>query len=358
MPSFSANAEYGRAEGFDPAVTNGGSTAAVLHVEATLIDGGVRSASFEAAKAKLRQAEAIERQRRADVAFEVRSAYFTALAKASERGIQEETAATLTEYDAWLGRQERQGLAAPGEVERAALARLAAEANARTAASDLVAAEAALVSLTGASVPTAGLAEPAIESSADLSPDAVSAAIDAAPVAADARAALDAAEREAEAVRSERFGAVKVGADVGALGVQPDTTFRRDHGAQFLLQLTVPVFDPAFSQRLAAAVARGGVARANLEEARRTVALALVRTDADLRRADTDLAAARKAAPLAMRQFELVRARNAGGGSVRLLEVLDALTQSVEARANVSRALFTRRVAVATRAQVLGDATP
>ncbi|MEA2625299.1 MAG: hypothetical protein QOD06_1344, partial [Candidatus Binatota bacterium] len=27
MPSFSANAEYGRAEGFDPAVTNGGSTA-------------------------------------------------------------------------------------------------------------------------------------------------------------------------------------------------------------------------------------------------------------------------------------------------------------------------------------------
>ena len=59
-PRLSAQAEYGRAEGFDEAVTNGGSTAALLTFEATLLDGGLRDAQCAAARARLRSAAALE----------------------------------------------------------------------------------------------------------------------------------------------------------------------------------------------------------------------------------------------------------------------------------------------------------
>ena len=83
-PHLSAQAEYGRSAGFDEAVTNGGSTAALLTVETSLLDGGLRDAQFAATGARLRSAKALEQQRRADVAYAVRAAYFTAVAANAE----------------------------------------------------------------------------------------------------------------------------------------------------------------------------------------------------------------------------------------------------------------------------------
>jgi len=66
-PQFSAKSEFGRSAGFDERVTNGGITSALVGVEATLLDGGLRDAEFAAARARLRSATAIEQQRRAEV---------------------------------------------------------------------------------------------------------------------------------------------------------------------------------------------------------------------------------------------------------------------------------------------------
>jgi outer membrane protein TolC len=354
FPKLSAHGEYGRSEGFDETVTNGGSTAAVLRLEATLFDGGVRSAAFQAAKAKLRQAEAIARQGKADLVFAVRSAYYTALAKDAEVRVEKETVNSLTDYGAWLSRQQERGLAPPGDVERAMVARISAETTARSAAADRTIAEETLTSLTGIPVSVDNLISLAAEPVVPSEPRNV----DDSPVVADAMAQLEAAEHEAEAARGERFGAMKLGAEGGALGVRPETTFTDDGGGQFLVQFDLPVIDASMSYRETTARLRAAAARAKVEESRRTVSLALATADSALRRADADLAAARETEPVAQKQFELVRARHAGGGSVRLLEVLDALTQSVDARLNVSRAILARRLATIVRAQTLGDAEP
>src|SRR5207237_663068 len=66
-PRLLAEAQYGRSQGFDEVVTNGGSTAALLTLETVLLDGGLRDAQFAAARARLWSATAQEQQRRADV---------------------------------------------------------------------------------------------------------------------------------------------------------------------------------------------------------------------------------------------------------------------------------------------------
>ncbi len=104
-PRLSAHGEYGRAGGYDEAVTNGGSTAAVLTVEASVFDGGLRDAQFAAAGAHVRSAQALARQRRADVAYAVRVAYFTALSANAEGMIQEGSVRSLRDYTDLLRRQ-------------------------------------------------------------------------------------------------------------------------------------------------------------------------------------------------------------------------------------------------------------
>src|SRR2546429_3247694 len=68
-------------------------------------------------------------------------------------------------------------------------------------------------------------------------------AIDAAPIVADARAAVETARREADAVRSEQRGQLKLTADAGALGVPFVSTFRDHGGGQVLFGLAPPLLD-------------------------------------------------------------------------------------------------------------------
>ena len=62
--------------------------------------------------------------------------------------------------------------------------------------------------------------------------------------------------------------------------------------------------------------------------------------------------------PRAAENFELMRARYFGGGNVRLLEVLDALTQFVDAQLAVQRAIFAGRLVAAKQQQLVGEVTP
>ena len=159
-PQISAKGEIGRSAGFDQRVTNGGITSALVGVEATLLDGGLRDAEFAAARARLRSATAIEQQRRAEIAFVTRSAYFTALAARGEERTRHEAIDALRSYAMLLERQVGMGLAAHDEVLRAELAVKDAETARRAAATELSTAVEELGSLTGSPLRASALVEP------------------------------------------------------------------------------------------------------------------------------------------------------------------------------------------------------
>ena len=354
-PRLLGEGQYGRSEGFDEAITNGGVTEALLTVQTTLLDGGLRDAQFAAARARLRSATAKQQQSQADAALGVRTAYFTALAAQAEIGIQADAIRTLRDYTGLLQRQESLGLVPHNDVLRAQLAVDAAQAAERTAAAQLDAAHAELETVTGTTISTAALLEPppmpVVEDG--------TARIEASPVMVDARAALEAARHDADAVRSEWRGHLDVTASGGALGVQPGHTFSHNGGGQFLFGFTLPLFDSGgTAARIAAAVAEAAGAEAAAAQSRQTVAIALAHAAIEARRAQADLTAWQAAVPRAAESFQLMRARYFGGGNARLLEVLDALAQQVETRLNASRALLAYRLAVATQYQILGETLP
>lgn len=350
-PRLVAQAQYGHAEGYDVAITNGGVTALGVAVDAPLLDGGRRDAELDAARARLRSATAVEQQRRADVAFAVRSAYFTALAARDDAAIHADAAHSLSEDLAVLQRLDGLGLVPRGDVPRAALAVETARSAERAAAAALTAGTQELSELTGIELSPASLTEPgtmAVE-------PAVAEMIDASPVLADARAAADAARRDADAVRSEARSHLALTADGGFLGVNPGPTFRNNGGGQFLVGFTLPLFDGgAIAARIAAAAATTASADANVTQVRETIAIELARVRSDAQRAHADAEAWERALPAASEALLLMRARYAGGGNVRLLEVLDALNQSVEARMTLVRARLAYRLAVTTQDHLLG----
>jgi outer membrane protein TolC len=353
-PTLAAKSDYGVAEGYDPAVTNGGQTDALVSLEVTLLDGGLRSAQLAAAQAALRSAAAKEAQQRADVAFAVRAAYFQAVAAEAAVTVMDDDLRMLEAYVDLLGRQEARGVVPHTDVLRARLAVQAAETARRAAAADGRSARAALTILTGLDAAAAPLEEPDVR----FVP-ASEQAVEAAPVVADARAAMDAAQHEADAIRSERHSRLRLAADAGALGVRLGPTLRDNGGGEFSLGFVLPLFDGgATAGRIAAAEEMAASAQARLAEARQTLHLALARSEADARRAEADLAAGRAATPVAAEQFQLMRARYLGGGNVRLLEVLDALTVYADARLSVPRALLAYRTAAAAAGQALGEVPP
>lgn len=354
-PRLFGETQYGRAEGFDEAITNGGVTAALVTVETTLLDGGLRDAQFGAARARLRSATAKEQQSRADVALAVRTAYFTAMAARGEMSIHTDAIRTLRNYTDLLQRQESVGLVPHNDVLRAQLAVVGAEAADRTATAACDAARDELGILAGAPVGTETLVEPQPMPVVDGG----DAPIEASPVMVDARAAVEAARRDADAVRSEWRGHVAVTASGGALGIQPGHTFNHNGGGQFLFGFNLPIFDNGgTAARIAAAVAEADGAEAAAAQSRQTVAIALAHAAIEARRAQAELAAWQRAVPQAAESFQLMRARYFGGGNARLLEVLDAFAQHVDARLNVSRAQLAYRVAVATQYQILGETVP
>jgi outer membrane protein TolC len=351
---LSAEAEYGRSAGYDVAVTNGGSTKAVVQLEATLLDGGTRRAQVAAAGARVQASGETERDERAAVAFAVREAYFGALAAAEEVAVREQSLDTLTSDVRLLERQERSGLVPANTVLRARITVESTRTARRAAAGDLAARRAALGVLSGIDPAAVSLVDPG--EPPPLAP--AEEVIENVPAVAAARLTLEAARRERESVERERWGKLTLSADTGALGVEPATTFRDERGAEVLAGLRIPLFDAVASANVAGARAEVAAAEASLERAREAARLEVIQIVQDAARAKADLDAARNASPLSQENLELMRARHAGGGDVRLLELLDALTEQVNARLEVSHAMLAYRLAAARSAKLLGEPTP
>jgi len=354
LPVLSAEGEYGRSAGYDTAVTNGGSTKAVVKGEATILDAGARRAQLSAASARAEAAGASDREERAAVVFAVREAYFTALAAGEEIAVRDEALHTLAGDVQLLERQERSGLVPPNAALRARITEESTATARRAAAGQLSASRSTLSVLTGVDAPGLSLVDPGEPPSAGD----FSTALEDVPAIAAARLAFEAAKRDAESLERERWGKLTVSADAGALGVVPATTFRDDRGAEFLFGVRVPLFDAVASANLAAARAELGTAEASLERAREAARLELLQLGEEIARTRADLDAARRTLPLSEQNLELMRARHAGGGDVRLLELLDALSEHVNTRLEVSRALLAHRLAQARVAKLVGETTP
>ena len=354
-PRVSGQAQYGHSEGYDTAITNGGVTQLGLFVEAPILDGGLRAAQLAAARARLRSSAALEQQRRADIAFAVSNAYSTGLAFRREREIRAEAVRVLTDYVDLLKRQEGLGLVPVGDGVRAELALHTARSAERAASAGLEASAHELGVLVGTPVEPTALVEPATRTLAPAGDDA----IERSPTVADARAAAEAARRDADAVRSENHSRLTLSGDGGFLGVNPGPTFRDNGGGEFLVGFSIPLFDGgAVAARVAEATAKTASAEAKVDQERESLVIALTHLRSEAERARADAEAWSQTLPAAAEAFLLLRARYFGGGSIRLLEVLDALNQSVDARLAVVRARFAYRVAAASQAQLLGRIEP
>lgn len=350
-PQLVGKGQYGRSGGFDTTVTDGGSTALTASVQALLFDGGQRKAQLAAARARLRSAAAAERQRRADVALEVRIAYFAALAARDEYAAYTDAARRMGDDLSDLEAMQVHGLATRNDVLRARQAVETAWSAGRSAEASLDAALAELTILTGTEVTAAALTEPPMTSLDE--PTEV--AVEASPTLEDARAGAVAAHEDTETIRSERRGRVTLNADAGFVGIGPGTTFREHGGSQFLLGFSVPLFDGgATGARIARATASTNAAEENVRLARQNIDLNLLRTGVEARRARTELDVWTRQLPDAEEALQLMRARFVGGGDVRLLEIVDALNELVGTRLNIVHARLAYHLAVAERERILG----
>lgn len=350
-PKLTGQAQYGHSEGYDEAITNGGVTLLGLAIEAPILDGGQRAAELAAARARVTSARAVARQRQADVAFAVRSTYFAALAEQASAAIYRRAAGALADYRALLERQVELGLAPSSDLPRAALALETARSAVRAADLALGAAAQELSELTGVTVEATALTVPAATAPPPVNDDA----IEASPVLADARASAEAARRDADVARSEGRGHLGLNADGGFLGVNPVPTFRDNGGGEFLFGFTMPLFDGgAIAARTAAATAASASAEANVGQVRQDLRIALTRARADAQRAGADIVAWQRLQPAADDALLLMRARYFGGGGATLVDVLDALDQTIAARAAVVRAELDARMAAAAVDQLLG----
>lgn len=354
-PRLLGQAQYGHSEGYDVAITNGGMTQLGVAVEAPLLDGGRRAAELAAARAQLRSSSALAQQRRADVAFAVRSAYYAALAGREQVDIYGDAVRALNNYLALLQRQVGLGLAPASDVPRAQLALETAHSAGRAAGAGETASLSEVSELTGVPLDGDALLEPSGPPLVPATPEC----IEASPVLADARAGADAARHDADAARSEGRPQLTLNADGGFLGVNPGPTFRDNGGGEFLFGFSVPLFDGgAIAARVAAAAAAALSADAGIGQTRQTLVIALAHTRADAERAHADAEGWRRVQPAADEALLLMRARYFGGGAVQLVDVLDALGQAIDARVAVARASLDYRVAVATHDQLLGRVGP
>jgi outer membrane protein TolC len=354
FPVLSAESGYGRAYGYDEAVTNGGDTHAIVKLETTLFDGGAGIARGAEAKAKLSSARSDERARRAEVAFAAIEAYLGILSARRERQLQVEVAAELESYASLVDRLELGGGAPPGSALRARVALEGPKTALRSAEADLSALAATLSVLTGRSVTAVDVVDPGEMAPPQITTDK----IDDSPSVAAARAAVDAAEAQVHALEAERWGKITFSADAGALGVRPEETFRDDRGGEFAFGGRVPLFDATARTELATKRAEASSARARLADARQRATIEMTQLRAAAAKAESDLKAARSAKPLADQSFLVLRARSLGGGDVRTIEVIDAVTQRTEARQRIIRAELAYRLALAAQARSLGETFP
>ena len=327
-PSLSAGAEYAQFPGYSIAVTNGGLSDAMLTLNYTVYDFGHRMANVRAALYQSQAAEYGIRAARAQIVFDTTVAYYDLLrAHASQRELTSD-ATRLKRYVAVVKALRASGRSIANDVLKAQTA----SNNAQLALANAQSVTARASAVLGAFIGDFGQSDLSIAEPGGL-PAAPGGDFTGNPMLVAAQRSIASSKAGVQAAILERYPTVKLALTTGWQGINPPHTFTHNGGASYDGLVSMPIFD-------------GGLISSHIDQARARVHAAdagLRQTELDLhrrmddaalryRQARDQLALLATAQPTADDAFALTWTRFLGGGTVTLLEVLDAYQQAEQLR--------------------------
>ncbi len=349
-PSLSAGSEYMQAPGYSIAVTNGGLSDAMLTLNYTAYDFGRRLAQ---ARAALYQSEADRygiRAARAQIIFDTTLAYYDVVrARAIEREFMTDNA-RLKRYVAVVKALRTSGRSIANDVLKVQTASNSVGLSLSSAHHEVERTTAMLGALTGqfgpSDITVAEVSGVPVWPGQDLSRNPMLEA--AQRTVASAKAAEQAAERE-------RYPTVKLALTAGWQGINPPHTFTHNAGASYDGLVSMPIFDGGLiSAHIDEARAKEAAAQSQVRQVEFELRRQLADAEPRYRQARDQLVLLSDAEPTAQDNFALTWTRFLGGGSVTLLEVLDAFQQVEQLRLARPDQMFAARQAAAQAALVLG----
>ena len=343
FPTVGAGAEYYQAPGYNEVVTNRGLSAGMLTLDYTAWDWGRRQARLRAAEYVSEASRLGVAAARAQIVFDTSIAYFDLLrARAEQRDLQA-SLERLTRYVSTIEQLEKSGRAITNDVLKFRTARDSTELALDAARGNSERAAATLGILIGEP------SQPDLDI-ADISgvPPKPSGDLAQSPVMQAAQRAIASASSQIEAAKAERLPTFQVAFTTGFVGIDPPATISHNFGGSYDGVVSMPVFDGGLiSSHIDQAKAKEHSASAQAREAeylmKRRIADASIRYDEAQRQLDI----LSRAQPTADDNFALTWTRFLGGGTVTMLEVLDAYQQAEQLRLQRHEQEFNAREAVA-----------
>jgi len=349
-PLVSSDIEYQQTPGYDTVVTNGGMTDATINLTYTAVDFGRRLALARAAAFESAAATYGVRAARAQIVFDATTAYFDLMRSREQIVEYQKSFDRMDRYVVVIEHLDYTGKAITNDVLKIRSARDSAELNLSAARRTAQQAAIVLGSLIGNFDPDNLDIEPVMGL-----PPMPTGNLAANPTLRADQRGIDSATLGIKAAEAERYPNFNVTLSTGFLGVNPPRTFNRNFGASYDGAIDVPIF-------------QGGLIRAHIDEARaqQLTAQAQYKQDSVMltqrledaasryRQAQDQLAILARSQPTADDAFALYWTRFLGGGSVTVLEVLDAFEQAESFRIAAADQRFAVRQAAADIALLYG----
>ncbi len=343
FPSISTGGEYYQAPGYDDVVTNRGLSAAMVMATYTAWDWGRRAAKWRAARYVAEAARLGVAAAQAQIAYDTTVAY-EELYRAHQSSDELRTSlARLDRYVATIEELKKSGRANASDTLKVRTARDAVEIALEEQRVAAQRGAANLGSLIGE------FNQPDLEiANLGAVPSKPAVDIASSPVIQATKRALSSAGLQVDAAKAERLPTFQVAFTTGFVGVDPRPTWSRYFGGSYDTVLSMPIFD-------------GGLITSHIDQAKAKVASAKAQardteymltrrvTDASIRydQAERMLELLAHARPTADDSFALSWTRFLGGGSVTLLEVLDAYQRAEDLRLQRFEQEFAAREAAA-----------
>jgi outer membrane protein len=351
-PSIFGAGDYTQSPGYDQIITNRGQTLAQLVLDYTAFDGGRRNAQVRAARYAAEAATLGTAAVRAQIVFDATVAYYDLVRAQAEEHEANANFDRLGGYVAIVEALLRSGRAIPNDTLRIRSARDNAELTLAAAHQAVDHASIVLGSMIGEYGRTDLVATPVTEIPAPASGE-----IAESPSYKAAARQIASANALVAAARAERSPTLKIGLTAGWLGIDPPKTFGRHLGASYDTAVSVPLF-------------QGGLVRSHIDQALAAMHAAQAQQDQIKLQLVRDLADAGDRYANALRQlgiltrsqttaddsFALDWTRFLGGGTVTVLEVIDAYQQAENLRIARFEQEFAARQAAAQSALILGIA--
>jgi outer membrane protein, adhesin transport system len=343
FPSISTGGEYYNAPGYDEVVTNRALSAAMVMATYTAWDWGRRTAKWRAARYVAEAARLGLAAAQAQIAYDTTVAY-EELFRAHQSSDELRTSLErLERYVATIEALSQSGRANASDVLKVRTARDAVEIALEQQRIATQRAAANLGSLIGE------FNQPDLEIT-ELTGVPPKPGIDIAssPVIQATKRALSSAGLQVDAAKAERLPTFQVAFTTGFVGIDPPETWSHDFGGSYDTVLSMPIFDGGLiTSHIDQAKAKVASAKAQARDTEYTLTRRI--TDASIRydQAERMLDLLARAQPTADDSFALSWTRFLGGGSVTLLEVLDAYQRAEDLRLQHFEQEFALREAAA-----------